>query len=158
MNTKLIEFRDIVDVKNVERPMGHLTPVEAEKDVPFKIKRIYYLTRVPENTIRGFHSHRDLEQVLLCLNGSVQISVSTPYEKEFITLDDPAKGLYIGPMVWREMYNFSPGSVLLVIASEHYDENDYIRDYRQYCEEAQDYYQNVNEKKDGNEDDNENSL
>lgn len=140
MNTKVIELRDIVDVKNVERPMGHLTPIESNGDIPFEIKRIYYLTRVPENTIRGFHSHRDLQQILICLNGTVQISVSTPYEKEFITLDDPAKGLYIGSMVWREMYNFSPGSVLLVLASEHYDEDDYIRDYRQYCEAAQDYF------------------
>lgn len=143
MNYKIIKLRDIVDIKNVERPMGHLTPIESGNengDVPFEIKRVYYLTRVPENTIRGFHSHRNLEQVLICLNGSVQISVSTPYEKEFITLNDPAKGLYIGPMVWREMYNFSPGSVLLVLASEHYDETDYIRDYRQYCEEAQEYF------------------
>lgn len=76
--------------------MGHLTPIEGFKDVPFDIKRIYYLTRVPENTIRGFHSHKALQQVLVCLNGSVQISVSTPYEKEFITLDDPAKGFILG--------------------------------------------------------------
>lgn len=144
MNIKLMEFNDIVDEKNVERPMGHLTPIEALKDIPFYIKRIYYLTRVPENTIRGFHSHKELQQVLLCLNGSVQISVSTPYEKEFITLDNPAKGLYIGPMVWREMYNFSPGSVLMVLASEFYDEEDYIRDYRKYCELAQDYYKSLN--------------
>ena len=142
INTKIIEFNDIIDAKNIERPMGHLTPIEGFKDVPFDIKRIYYLTRVPENTIRGFHSHKELQQVLVCLNGSVQISVSTPYEKESITLDDPAKGLYIGPMIWREMYNFSPGSVLMVIASEYYDEGDYIRDYRTYCEEAQDFFKN----------------
>ena len=140
INTRIFEFNDFVDSKNIERPMGHLTPIEGLKDVPFDIKRIYYLTRVPENTIRGFHSHKELQQVLVCLNGSVQISVSTPYEKEFITLDDPAKGLYIGPMIWREMYNFSPGSVLMVIASEYYDEGDYIRDYRTYCEEAQDFF------------------
>ena len=119
--------------------MGHLTPIESGRDIPFVIKRIYYLTRVPENTIRGFHAHRQLEQVLLCLNGKVTISVSTPYEKQLITLDDPAKGLYIGPMGWREMYDFSPGSVLVVLASEHYNEADYIRDYRNYCEIAQEY-------------------
>lgn len=139
-NTNIFQFKDITDVANKERPMGHLTPIESNVDVPFEIKRLYYLTRVPENTIRGFHSHKNLQQVLLCLNGSVQISVSTPYEKEFVTLDDPSQGLYIGPMVWREMYNFSPGAVLLVIASEHYDENDYIRDYRAYCEIAQEYF------------------
>lgn len=142
-NTRYIEFKDIVDVANKERPMGHLTPIEACLDIPFEIKRLYYLTKVPENTIRGFHSHKDLEQVLLCLNGSVQISISTPYEKEFVTLNNPSLGLYIGPMIWREMYNFSPGAVLLVIASEHYDEDDYIRDYRKYCELAQDYFKEV---------------
>lgn len=136
-NVKRILFKDIVDSANTERPMGHLTPIESNIDIPFEINRIYYLTRVPENTIRGFHSHNDLEQILICLNGSVQISVSTPYEKQFITLDDPAVGLYIGPMIWREMYNFSPGSVLLVLASKLYDQKDYIRDYREYCELAQ---------------------
>jgi dTDP-4-dehydrorhamnose 3,5-epimerase-like enzyme len=140
INTKILDFKDIVDEKNIDRPMGHLTPIEGLIDIPFDIKRIYYLTRVPENTIRGFHSHKSLHQVLVCLNGSVQISVSTPYEKEFITLNDPAKGLYIGPMIWREMYNFSAGSVLMVLASDYFSEEDYIRDYRTYCEMAQDFF------------------
>ena len=138
-NVRMIEFKDIVDENNKERPMGHLTPIESGQDIPFEIKRIYYLTRVPENTIRGFHSHKELQQVLLCLNGRVTISVAPPYEKELITLDDPAKGLYIGPMIWREMYDFSPGSVLVVLASQHYNEEEYIRDYRSYCEIAQEY-------------------
>lgn len=138
-NVEIIQFRDIVDEKNKERPMGHLTPIEGNADVPFDIKRIYYLTRVPENTIRGFHAHKELQQVLICMNGKVTISVATPYEKQLITLDDPAKGLYIGPMIWREMYDFSPGSVLVVLASQHYNESDYIRDYRTYCEAAQEY-------------------
>jgi dTDP-4-dehydrorhamnose 3,5-epimerase-like enzyme len=141
INTKIIKFKDIIDIKNDQRPMGHLTPVEGNIDIPFDIKRIYYLTCVPENTIRGFHSHKSLKQVLICLNGSVKVSVSTPYEKEIITLDVQTKGLYIGPMVWREMYGFSPGSVLLVLASENYNESDYIRDYREYCEIAQEYFQ-----------------
>lgn len=143
-NTKIIQFNDIIDKRNVERPQGHLTPIENLKDIPFKMKRIYYLTRVPENTIRGFHAHKQLEQILVCLNGSVEVSVSTPFVKEIVKLDDPAKGLYVGPMVWREMYNFSPGSVLVVLASELYDENDYIRDYRKYCEEAQEYFRKEN--------------
>ena len=134
MNTKLIKFRDIIDVHNQIRPMGHLTPIESEIDIPFKINRIYYITRVPENTIRGFHSHKDLEQVLICLNGNVDIEVSTPKEKRIIQLNDPSIGLYIGPMVWRKMMNFSAGSVLMVLASKHYDENDYLRDYDEYVE------------------------
>lgn len=145
-NVDIIQFRDIVDENNKERPMGHLTPIEGNTDIPFEIKRIYYLTRVPENTIRGFHAHKELEQILICMNGKVTISVATPYEKQLITLDDPAKGLYIGPMIWREMYDFSPGSVLVVLASEHYNESDYIRDYRAYCEAAQVYLkENIDE-------------
>ena len=139
INVKMMEFKDFVDERNAERPMGHLTPIEGSRDVPFEIKRIYYLTRVPENTIRGFHAHKDLHQVLICLNGKVTVSVATPYDKQLITLDDPAKGLYIGPMIWREMYDFSPGSVLMVLASEYYNEDDYIRDYRTYCEMAQEF-------------------
>ena len=137
---KRISFRDIVDNNNGNRPMGHLTPIESGVDIPFEIRRVYYLTRVPENTIRGFHAHRNLQQVLICMNGSVTVSVSTPFEKELIKLDNPAEGLYIGPMIWREMYDFSPGSVLVVLASDYYSENDYIRDYREYCNIAQNYF------------------
>ncbi len=138
MNTFFVDFKDIVDVKNDDRPKGHLTPIEAVEDVPFEIKRIYYITRVPEKTIRGFHAHKKLEQVLLCLNGSVKINVSDPFNKESFVLDDPARGLYIGPGLWREMYDFSPAAVLLVLASEHYTEDDYIRDYKVYTEYAYD--------------------
>lgn len=136
MNVYIKEFRDIVDLRNEDRPMGHLTPIEGNEDIPFEIKRVYYITRVPENTIRGFHAHKDLQQVLLCLNGSVKVSVSDPFEKRIFILDDPSKGLYIGSGLWREMYDFSPAAVLLVLASKHFAEDDYIRDYRQYCEYA----------------------
>ncbi len=136
MNAHKIEFQDIVDIKNEDRPMGHLTPIEGDFDIPFEIRRIYYITRVPEHTIRGFHAHKELEQVLLCLNGAVKISVSDPFCKQVFVLDDPATGLYIGPGLWREMYDFSPAAVLLVLASQRYEEADYIRDYRTYCEYA----------------------
>lgn len=115
---------------------GQLNAIEAERDVPFSIRRVYYITGVPEKDSRGFHSHRELEQVLLCVNGSVKIQVKTPFAEEVVTLNDPTKGLYIGHMIWREMFDFSPGAVLLVLASEHYTESDYIRDYQQYLQEA----------------------
>lgn len=136
MNVHFIDFRDIIDLKNDDRPKGHLTPIEELSDIPFSIKRVYYITRVPENTIRGFHAHKKLEQVLLCLNGSVKVNVSDPFAKEAYTLNDPARGLYIGSGLWREMYDFSPAAVLLVLASEHYTEEDYIRDYKEYTEYA----------------------
>lgn len=131
-NVRKLQLRDIVDPDNLGRPRGHLTPIEELTDVPFDIKRVYYLTRVPENTSRGYHSHKKLEQVLICLNGNIKIKVSDGKTEDVVVLSDPAEGLYIGPMIWREMFDFSPGSVLLVLASEHYDESDYIRDYDEY--------------------------
>ena len=86
---------------------------------------------------RGFHSHEALEQALVCVHGSVTILLDDGSEREEIVLDDPTKGLYIGHMVWREMFDFSPDAVLLVMASEHYDTSDYIRDYKVFCRQAQ---------------------
>ncbi len=120
---------------------GNLNAIEGNEDVPFEIKRIYYITQVPAGVTRGFHSHRKLEQVLLCVNGSVSIRIRTPFEEEIVSLDDPSKGLYIGHMVWREMFDFTPGSVLLVLASEHYTEADYIRNYEEYIGEARAYFE-----------------
>lgn len=139
-NTKLIEFRNIENTKSHEGYMGHLVPIEAKSDIPFAINRIYYITNVPEGQSRGFHSHNDLEQVLICLHGSVTVRISTPFEKEDIVLDRLNEGLYIGPMVWREMYDFTQDAVLLVLASKHYDEKDYIRDYSVYCKQAERYF------------------
>ncbi|MBU3213959.1 FdtA/QdtA family cupin domain-containing protein [Clostridium estertheticum] len=129
-NCALIKFKDIID------KYGHLTPIESKIDTPFEIKRIYYITKVEEGITRGFHSHRKLHQVLICLNGSVKIRVKNPKEEEIFELNDPSVGLYIGPSIWREMFDFTEGSVLLVLASDHYDENDYIRNYDFYLEEA----------------------
>jgi dTDP-4-dehydrorhamnose 3,5-epimerase-like enzyme len=129
-NTALIRLKDKKD------EYGHLTPIESKVDIPFDIKRVYYITGVKEGITRGFHSHRRLHQVLICLNGSVKIRLKSPNEEDVVELNDPSVGLYIGPYVWREMFDFTEGSVLLVLASEYYDENDYIRDYDVYLEET----------------------
>lgn len=121
---------------------GSLIPVETFDDIPFGIKRVYYIYDVEDGRRRGFHSHRDLHQALICVHGSVKILVKTPYEEENILLDDPSKALLIGPMVWREMYDFSSDAVLLVLASEHYTPSDYIRDYSVYEQEARAYFTN----------------
>lgn len=133
-NCSLIKFKDIKD------KYGHLTPIEANMDIPFEIKRVYYITKVAQGVVRGFHSHRKLHQVLLCLSGSVKIKVKNPNSEEIIELKDPSIGLYIGTNVWREMFDFTEGSVLLVIASEHYDEDDYVRNYDFYCDEVKKIY------------------
>lgn len=133
-NTGMFTFKKFLD------KWGDLVPIEEEQDVPFSIKRIYYISNVKEGVRRGFHSHRDLHQALICVHGSVKILVKTPYEEDNIVLNDHTKGLYIGPMVWREMYDFSQDAVLLVLASEHYTVSDYIRDYAEYEAEAKEYF------------------
>jgi len=115
---------------------GALTPIEELIDVPFDIKRIYYITEVPQDVSRGFHAHRKLHQVLICLNGSVKIRVKTPKEETEFILNNSSVGLYIGPYIWREMYNFSEDAVLLVLASDYYHEDDYIRNIDFYMQEA----------------------
>ena len=134
MNTAMLSFKCNID------NYGSLVPVEAGRDIPFDIKRIYYIYDVQQGMRRGYHSHLDLQQALVCVHGSVKILVKTPFEEENILLDDPTRALYIGPMVWREMYDFSPDAVLLVLASKHYDVNDYIRDYARYEREAKEYF------------------
>ena len=111
---------------------GKLTPIEGRESIPFDIQRVYYIHEVDQDVRRGFHSHKNLEQVLICVHGSVKILLKTPDEEKTVVLDNPSQGLYIGPDIWREMYDFSCGAVLLVLASEHYDVSDYIRDYQQY--------------------------
>ncbi|WP_171787052.1 WxcM-like domain-containing protein [Clostridium beijerinckii] len=115
---------------------GNLTPIEEVFDVPFDIKRIYYITNVPQGVSRGFHAHRRLHQVLICINGSVKIKLKNPKEESEVILNDSSDGLYIGPYVWREMYDFSEDAILLVLASDYYNENDYIRNIDFYMNEA----------------------
>ena len=119
---------------------GQLNAIEGGKDIPFDVQRVYYITGVPKGVTRGFHSHRKLEQVLLCVNGSVKIRLKTPTVEEIVTLDNPSKGLCIGHMICREKFDFTDGAVLLVLASQHYTEADYIRDYEQYLQEAEEYF------------------
>ena len=121
--------------------VGILSAVEGTRDIPFEIKRIYYITNVPEKTERGFHSHRKLHQVLICLSGSVTIRVYNGEKKENFRLNRTDIGLYLGPMVWREMVEFSDGCVLLVLASEYYTEDDYIRDFATYLKESKSYFE-----------------
>lgn len=138
--SKMIKNCKMINFTEFRGTLGSLTAIEECKDIPFNIRRIYYITEVPEHVTRGFHSHRRLEQILISLNGSIKIRLKTPREEEIVELNDPARGLYIGHMVWREMYDFTPGAVLLVLASEHYTEDDYLRDYETYYIEAVQYF------------------
>lgn len=134
MNIALMEFPQHMD------EYGCLVPIEESDTVPFDIKRVYYIYGVENGVRRGFHSHVKLEQVLVCVSGHVKILVKTPWEEQEILLDDPGKGLYIGPMIWREMFDFTEDAVLLVLAGDHYKVEDYIRDYNKYEEMARQYF------------------
>lgn len=108
---------------------GHLTVVETKRQIPFKIERIYYIYDVPMGQVRGGHAHRNLEQLIIAINGSFDVIVEDKAGKEIIHLNQPHIGLYLPRMVWRKIENITPEAVCLVVASELYDENDYIRDY-----------------------------
>lgn len=108
---------------------GQLVAIEAMKDLPFEVKRVYYIYDTLPGVRRGFHAHKNLQQILLCVNGSCKIHLDDGHDTAEVTLDKPNEGLYISNNMWREMYDFTPGTVLLVLASEYYDEADYIRNY-----------------------------
>jgi dTDP-4-dehydrorhamnose 3,5-epimerase-like enzyme len=108
---------------------GSLVALEGNRSVPFDIKRVYYIFRTQSGVARGFHAHKALKQVAACVTGKCKMLLDNGTEKTEVWLDSPTKGVVIEPMVWHEMHDFSPDCVLLVLASEHYDESDYIRDY-----------------------------
>ena len=125
-------MKNITKYKVHRDKWGKLVALEGNGDIPFNIKRVYYIYDVEAGVRRGFHSHKKLEQILICVHGSVKILLKTPEKEEIVTLNEGNEGLYIGPNVWREMYDFEDGAVLLVLASQHYNESDYIRDYDDY--------------------------
>ena len=124
-NVKLINLKKAVNE-------GILVFGEGLKEIPFVIKRVYYIFDVPNKAVRGRHAHRTLDQFLICVRGSLKILVDDSIKKEEIILDSPFVGMYLGPGVWHEMYDFSSDALLLVLAAEHYDEKDYIRKYDEF--------------------------
>lgn len=111
---------------------GQLIAIEEQKDLPFDIKRVYYIYDTLPGVRRGFHAHRNLQQILICVSGSCKIHLDNGHDTAEVLLNNPTEGLYIANDMWREMYDFSEGAVLLVLASEYYDESDYIRNYEDY--------------------------
>lgn len=121
----------IIDIPKIERPEGNIGVVEKEV-IPFDIKRVYYLFDVPSSAKRGGHAHKSLSQVLIALSGSFDVVLKDGNSTQTITLNKPDKGLLIDSTIWRELENFSSGSVCLVLASDVYSEDDYIRDYNEF--------------------------
>lgn len=125
---ELISFLPLGDER------GSLVALEANRTVPFDIKRVYYLFGTKEGVSRGFHAHKRLKQVAVCVTGKCKMLLDDGKEKTEVWLDSSTKGIFIQSMVWREMRDFSEDCVLLVLASEYYDEDDYIRDYDDFIE------------------------
>lgn len=115
---------------------GSLVAIEAEITVPFDIKRVYYIFDTKSGVVRGLHAHKALSQVMVCLKGSCRVMLDNGLLKEQVVLDSPNKGLLIDSMMWREMHDFSEDCLLLVLANEHYDESDYIRDYDEFLKQV----------------------
>lgn len=111
---------------------GQLVALEEGKDIPFAIKRVYYMYDTQDGVRRGFHAHKSLRQILVCIHGSCKILLDNGYEQKVIPLEKPYEGLYIENTMWREMYDFSEDAVLMVLASDFYNEEDYIRDYNEF--------------------------
>ena len=111
---------------------GLLSIVEAHKDIPFHIERVYYIYATKKGVVRGFHAHRELNQVLVAVSGSCVVKLEDADSQDFVTLEVRNKGLFLGPWVWHEMQDFTEDCVLLCLADAHYDEADYIRDYHEF--------------------------
>ncbi|MCC9622546.1 FdtA/QdtA family cupin domain-containing protein [Thalassospira sp. MA62] len=122
----------IIDLPKIANSQGNLTFIEGGTHIPFDIRRVYYLYDVPGGAVRGGHAHKKLHQMLIAMSGSFDITLNDGKEKKTFHLNRSYNGLYICPMIWRELDNFSSGSVCMVLASSVYDEADYYRHYNDY--------------------------
>jgi len=124
----------IIDVSKVHNEAGNITVIENGINIPFDVKRIYYLYDIPGGEARGGHAHYELEQYIIAASGSFDVILDDGKNRKIVTLNRPNLALHIVPGLWRELDNFSSGSISLVLASHIYDEKDYIRDYSKFLE------------------------
>ena len=136
MEIKIVKFEEHGDSR------GTLIALEQMINVPFEIKRVYYMYNAVSGVRRGFHAHKQLKQILVCVKGSCKILLDDGTEKVEVSLDEPNKGLIIESHLWREMFDFSDDAVLMVLASELYDESDYIRNYEEFLEYVKENHKN----------------
>jgi len=128
MITKIIDFKLLGDAR------GSLIALEEHHNVPFDVKRVYYIFGTGEGVRRGFHAHKNLKQLAICTSGSCQFLLDDGKIQNHVQLNSPTQGLLIEGLIWREMYDFSADCVLMVLADNYYDESDYIRDYTTFLE------------------------
>lgn len=127
----------IVDLPKISDPRGNLSFIEGGQHIPFDIKRVYYLYDVPGGSDRGSHAHKNLHQFIVAMSGSFDVVLDDGQQKHRFHMNRSHYGLYVCPMMWRDLDNFSSGAVCMVLASAHYDEADYIRDYDQFLAAAE---------------------
>ena len=128
----MIENCKLIDLPKIADPRGNLTFIETGTHIPFDIQRVYYLYDVPGGAERGGHAHKALDQLIIAMSGSFDVVLDDGYKKKRYHLNRSYFGLYVCPMIWRELDNFSSGSVCLVLASNRYDEADYFRNYDEF--------------------------
>lgn len=131
MKTTTVNDCPIIDIRKFTDSRGYLSVIEGGVDIPFEIKRIYYLYMVPESA-RGSHAHKQLQQLMIATSGSVHVTLDDGTNKKTFVLDKPWKGLLVVPGLWRDLDNFAGGTVCMVLASDKYDTEDYIRDYDEF--------------------------
>lgn len=134
MKSTTIKDCKVLNLNQIRDSRGNLSFVEGQKDIPFSIKRVYYLYDVPGGASRGGHAHKNLHQLLIAIGGSFSITLKDGRNEITFNLNRAYEGLYLPPFIWRDIGNFSSGSSCLVLASEYYDESDYIRDWRKYLQ------------------------
>lgn len=127
-----IDFCKLVDLPKINDERGNLTFVESGKHTPFDIKRSYYLYDIPTGSSRAAHGHKALHQLMIAVSGSFDVILDDGHEKKLFHLNKPNVGLYISPMIWRDLNNFSGNAVCMVLASDFYDESDYYRNYSDF--------------------------
>lgn len=132
MESSTINDCRIIDMRKIHDPRGNLTPIEGGIDIPFDIMRVYYLYDVPGGESRGGHAHKALYQLIIAMSGSFSVTLDDGKDKKMFVLNRPYQGLLIVPGIWRTLDDFSSGSVCMVLASEKYDEGDYVRDYSEF--------------------------
>ena len=132
----MIDNCQVFELPKITDPRGNLTFIEANRHIPFSIQRVYYLYDVPGGSERGGHAHKALSQLIIAIAGSFDIHLDDGYAKKTIHMNRSHQGLYVCPMIWREIDNFSSGAVCMVLASEYYDEADYYRDYNQFVSDV----------------------
>lgn len=132
----MIEKCQVIELPRINEPRGNLTFVEANRHIPFGIQRVYYLYDVPGGAERGGHAHKALHQLIIAMSGSFDIHLDDGHNKKSVHLNRSYNGLYVCPMIWREIDNFSSGAVCMVLASEYYEELDYYRNYSDFAKDS----------------------